>query len=344
MSYQSLEKAVEEIDSAYNAGEEEKAIRLARKAFSIGLKLKIESKAVWDLAKLLILLGENQHGLQLAKQQIQLVKTDDAFVNYSDLLRLAGHEEEAAVLLRHLIKERGPSIMLVGNLVELALSGLGWNTLDDLDSTDPNIAEILEAVNRRSSGFDPTNIDTRRQAYILAKMIVLGASEDEGDFIPPYWFFNVDEFEAAWFLRRLVAWLQAELIQATSVRAGDSMAIPLALALSKRLGIQFETTLPKTPGSIYLFSKLNSLKDIETVHSNDVLTVSLGINEPPSWRELLRPSPVNVVGLIAPVNIEWSDTETDRIASNILYEERNLPEDQFLPQILQFYKEHKERI
>lgn len=361
MTNKNLAEVVKQIQIAFETDDEDKALHLARAIAPQALVLNGESEAVWELAELLILLEDEQLGLKLAARQVELGKTDNAFVQYASLLSLADQNENAVKVLREIIAERGANCILVAGLVELALAGLGWEILDNLDIADSDVLKMLDDVRQRSANFDISNLDSRRQAYILAKMIILGASEDESDFVEPYWFLNADEFEVAWFLRRLVMWMQKEKVQSTSVRPGDPAAMPIALALAQLLGIQFITEPPDVPGGICIFSMIQSLENVKIVYPNDRLTISLGVGKAPGWKELVKSSPVDIVGVVAPVTISWSsgdiissvslDTEpiievldANRIALNILEEERKLPNDKALPKILRFYKQYGERI
>jgi hypothetical protein len=354
MGVESVPEAMARIRAAYEADEEEEALRLSRELAPQALGLDREMEAAWELGELLISLGEERRGLELSEKQAALAGTDAALARHARLLRAAGLEQEAVTSLQGAAAPRGATPELAGTLIEFALEGQGWEVLAPVSITDPVVSRMVEEARRRSGDFSHEELDSRRLAYILSRIVVLGGSEDEGDVIEPYWFLTADETEVAWLFRRFVAWLQQEGLSFTAVRAGDVEALPVALALAKRLGIPHRTEPCEQPGCLRV---LGSLEDIEAAgapHPNDRLTLCLGVANPPSWRQLLRGAPraVDVVGVFAPLELSWSEEEEptsgsgpsiQEIAEAILNEERTLPKDRALPSILRFYARHRER-
>ncbi|WP_089939274.1 hypothetical protein [Candidatus Entotheonella palauensis] len=364
---QVLQEALHTILALYKAEEEARAWQLARAAVPQALALDTSSEAAWQLAELLVLLGDDRLGRRVAMRQAEMGASDEALVHFANLLARADHQEKAAELLRKIVAERGVSLPLVGGLVELALMGLGWQVLHDLELSDPDILAIPEGVRLRASDFDLASLDQRRHAYMLARVVVLGASEDEGDHVQPYWFLSADEFETAWILRRLITWMHDEAIEPTSVRAGDPAAQPIALALGKCLNVPFRRDPPEVPGGVRVFSTLQTLREAGAASPHDVLTFCLGIAEAPGWQEVITPSPVDVVGLFAALEVSWADVDRQgarhpngvedgqgevktatppevAIAEAILAEAAQLPEDLALPKVLQFYRAYTARV
>lgn len=363
---QTLVEAVKYIRDSYDDSNQIEALSLAQSLLPQVKSLCQESEAVWDLAELLILMEDKSNGYELATRQLEISGgTDTALVSYANLLILGNHENKAAEILRKAALEDGLSFIIAGGLVELALN-LGWEVFNGLKAPDPSILKEIEGIRRRCCNFNTKKIDLRRYAYIASKVVILGASEDEGDQVQPYWFFNADEFEIAWILRRLIFWLKNESVQLKSVRPADLEALPISQAIATQLGIEFRSDLPDSPGCLRVFSTLPSLWDVEEAHVNDALTLSLGVEELSSLSEVLKPSFVDIVGVPTSLSFSWQDSElknysqysTSRhfqnsldgvspsinvVADSILKEITNLPEDIALPKILEFYQTHRER-
>jgi|GEM_PF-5738941 len=347
MEVRSLAEAVERIRATYEADEDQAAaLRLCQEVAPVALALDSEQEAAWELAELLLELGEEQLGLELARRQASLSGTDEGLTRQATLLRAAQHEREAVELLQVAARQRGATPALVGALIELALEGQGWDVLAPLTLTDPAAVRLRDEALRRGGDFKPGTLDSRRQAYVLARLVVLGASEDEGDVVAPYWFLNADEPETAWMLRRFVAWVRQEGVALTSARAAQAEARPIALAVAERLGIPHRTEPSDEPGCLRVIGSLERLDAAGEPHRNDRLTWCLGCGTPPGWKQLLQPAFVDVVGVFAPLELEWSEEQpsAEQVSAAILKEERVLPRDRALSVFLRFYARHRERI
>jgi hypothetical protein len=221
--------------------------------------------------------------------------------------------------------------------------------LEGLPPAPVAAAQMIEEARRRADGIELAEIDTRRLAYVLAGVAVLGGSEDADATVAPYWFMTADEHEAAWWLRRLAAWLEAESIRPAAVVPADPAVEPVAIALASHLGVPMLMPTPAgvPTDALYLYSHLDRI-EAAAPHPHG-LTVCLGVTELPGWRALLATSPVDVVGVFAPLELSWSDPDDGAlpspaaIAARILAEWPGLPRDRALTAILRFYRRHRLR-
>jgi hypothetical protein len=144
-----------------------------------------------------------------------------------------------------------------------------------------------------------------------------------------------------------VGWLEAEAIRPTAVVAADATVEPIAIALASLLELPPPLPADAPAGAIYLYSQLDGID--EAPLRPDGLTVCLAVTEAPGWQALLATSPVDVVGVFAPLELSWSAPD-DRtpppaatIAAHILAELPKLPRDRALPAMLRFYRSHRLR-
>jgi hypothetical protein len=220
--------------------------------------------------------------------------------------------------------------------------------LDGLPPASPAVAAMIDEARRRADDKMLAGVDSRRLAYVFAGVVVLGGSEDEGATVAPYWFMTVDAYEAAWWLRRLAAWLEAEAVRPTAVVAAERAVEPIAIALARYRGLPSPSPPDAPAGALHLYSQLDRL-DAAT-QQPDGLTVCLAVNEPPGWQALRSTTAVDVVGVFAPLELSWSDPDdasppppAATVAARILDELPNLPPDHALPAILRFYRSHRLR-
>ncbi|MEQ8467757.1 hypothetical protein [Coleofasciculus sp. E1-EBD-02] len=365
-----LSDTINEIRCALEKDSENDAIQLAKSGFQKALTLEVKSAAAWELSELMIELNLESEGLTLANKQLNLSWDSTDVTRYAGLLVLAGLEDKATQLLYDEAQKDSSRIDIIGNLIELVLSNSNWQIIDKLSITNSDISKLVGEVKRRAYPFIGEHLDVRRYTYSLAKIIVLGGAEDEGDTVQAYWFVQLDEYEAALILRRLLAWLQNEKIELSAVYSGDKMASPFALALAKKLGIEVCHEISSNGRTMRVFSSADTFQSVSKPINDNTLTFSLSVNELPSWQVALLQSPIDIVGIIAPTTLSWSedsivfpqlgaisssyrDTQSEKscvtlspesIAESILKEFKELPYDDALGSILEFYKIHKERI
>lgn len=371
MKDHSLQRSIEVINQALDSDQETTALQLVESAYAEALALDEPTALVWELADLLLELGIEDKALLLAEKQFHLLKEPENAISYATILAFCEQQEKSISILKKAIKENPEDLNLVGCLLELAVAEINLKVFDDIDLKNPDAIQLVRQVKRRFQGFDTENIDSRRYAYTIAKVVILGMSEDESDRVQPYWFFNIDEIEAAWLLRRFLAWLSIENIKISGIFCGDAKVKPFALALADLLNLSVSEKINDSNPESYsgapvvrVFSALRRFEDVPPPPLNSrVLTLSLGIEEVPSWEMTMNRSPVDIVGVIAPIDIAWnsdlefpSDPQTahedranypkaadEEISKLILQKLSQLPEDRALQDILRFYQENTER-
>lgn len=343
----SVAEAVAQARAASDIDDDDRAMTLAAEALS-RVDPAADSATAWSLAELLVELGDNDAAIALAARLTESSPRPEAMLRRAALLHTAGEDADAANVLRAAAAAHGTSLEIVGALLELALGGQGWSVLDGLPPAPQAATQMIEEAHCRTDGMVLADLDTRRLAYVLAGVVVLGASEDEGDAVAPYWFMTADEYEVAWWLRRLAGWLEAEAARPTTVVFADPAVEPIAIALAAHLGIPVSPPAGTPARALHLYSHLDSL-DAAAPHPES-LTVCLAVSEPPGWRALLSTSAVDIVGVFAPLELSWSAPDNGSpppsaavTASRILAELPNLPRDRALPAMLRFYRTHRVR-
>lgn len=324
----------------------DRAMALARDALA-RLDPTADPATAWALAELMVELGDNDAAIALVARVTGALPSADGALRHAALLTATGDDEGAVQILRDAATAYGATLEIVGALLELVLAGQGWSALDGLPSAPPAVAQMIDEVRRRADGLALADADTRSLAYALAGVVVLGGSEDEGATVAPYWFMTADEHEVAWWLRRLVGWLEAEPIWPTAVVAADAAVEPIAIALASRLELPPPLPADAPAGAIYLYSQLDGID--AAPERPDGLTVCLAVTQAPGWQALLATSPVDVVGVFAPLELSWTAPNDETpppaatVAARILAELPNLPRDRALPAMLSFYRRHRLR-
>lgn len=342
----SVAEVIAEARAASDTDDDDRAMALARDALG-RLDPAADPATAWALAELLVELGDNAAAIALAAHVTGASPSADGALRHAALLTATGDDEGAAQILRDAATAYGATLEIVGALLELVLAGQGWSALDGLPPTPPAVAQMIEEARRRADGLALADADTRNLAYALAGVVVLGGSEDEGTTVAPYWFMTADEHEVAWWLRRLVGWLEAEAIRPTAVVAADAAVEPIAIALALRLKLPPPLPADVPAGAIYLYSQLDGID--AAPQRPDGLTVCLAVTEAPDWQALLATSPIDVVGVFAPLELSWTAPDDEpppsaaTIATRILAELPKLPRDRALPAMLSFYRSHRLR-
>lgn len=342
----SVAEAIAEARAASESDDDDRAMALAADALA-RLDPAADSATAWTLAELLVELGDNAAAIALAAQLTGASPSADGALRHAALLIATGDDESAAQVLSEAAIVYGASLEIVGALLELVLAGQGWSALDGLPPAPPIAAQMVEEARRRADGLALADADTRSLAYALAGVVVLGGSEDEGATVAPYWFMTADEHEVAWWLRRLIGWLEAEAIRPTAVVAADAAVEPIAIALASRLKLPPPLPADAPGGAIYLYSQLDGID--AAPRRADGVTVCLAVTEAPGWEALLASSPVDVVGVFAPLELSWAAADDEppprpaTVAARILAEMPKLPRDRALPAMLSFYRTRRLR-
>jgi hypothetical protein len=350
----------------YDFDEYDTALLMAENAFKQSLALEKDVEGCWELAELLLLLDKVQDSVDLVIHLAKIQNSVSSLVRCTEFMRIADRGEvekkyslEAINFLQNAITNTKADITLVRELIEFALDGLGWKIFENVEITDVEAQKIISDIQSRSADFDLSDLDSRRYAYIVGGIAVLGLSEDYGDNIQSYWFLNADAYEVAWFIRRLIALIEYEGFQPNAISIGDINAQPIAVALSNHLKVPILTTPPEQFRVIRIFSIVENFNTIPPKQSNNCLTACFSVASSSGWLNEKNLNSLDIIGIVAPSTLEWQDsldinfdsisrttdqqiltTMVEKIADELTKEVSNLPQDTALPNILGFYEKY----
>jgi hypothetical protein len=363
-----LLELVSQIREKYDAEDYDTALFIMESALKQSLDFeKEESGTCWELAELLFLLNKTEDAINLSIHIVETQNNVDSLVRCVEFMRMADHGESErkyslkAVELSHdFIRKRGCPVVLGKSLIECALDGLGWQVIDDIEITNVEVQALIKNIKLRSVEFDLHDLDSRRYAYIVEGITVLGLSEDNGDRIQPYWFLNADVYEIAWFVRRLVMLVKHQELKPSAVLVGDSNAQPIAIALANQLKLPILDTPSDKPRVLRIFSAMEDFTTIPPALSKDFLTVCFAVNLTSGWLHQKDINLVDVIGIVTPANLDWNDlidNELDsfpqfkgnqpissemaeKLADILLKEVNILPADKASVDIFRFYEKY----
>jgi hypothetical protein len=361
-----LTNLIHQVRERYDADEYDTALLMAEKAFKQSLTLEKDVEACWDLAESLFLLDKVQDSVNLVIHLAKIQNSVNSLVRCTEFMRMADRGEvekkyslEAIRFLRNAITNTGTNVILIKELVEFALDGFGWQVFENIEITDIETQRIISDIQSLSADFDLSDLDSRRYAYIVGGIAVLGLSEDHGDKIQSYWFLNADTYEVAWFIRRLITLIEHEGFQPNAISIGDVNAEPIAIVLSNKLKVPVLTTPPEEFCVLRIFSIVEDFKVIPPKQSNNCLTACFAVTLSSGWLNVENLNSLNVIGVAAPATLEWQNSldidlgltsETtnqqilprvvEKIADELTEELSNLPQDTALPDILSFYEKY----